>query len=86
VALLLHSVVGRGLVRDIHRAAAQGLLAPNVRVVPGDVTVMAQLVQHTWLGCVSGLDMSALNNAQWYPGVQPIPRHRCAHKAHVIIP
>ena len=71
IDLLDHTALGMGLLRAIDYAA-EHLLKADACVVPGNVKVMAQLVQMKLDPLVSGFDLSAMDQYRWYPGDERI--------------
>jgi predicted RNA methylase len=67
IDLLDHTALGMGLLRAVDHAA-EHLLAHDARVVPGNVKIIAQLVQMKLDPLVSGFDLSAMDQYRWYPG------------------
>ena len=67
IDLLDHTALGLGLLRAVDYAA-EHLLAPGARVLPGNVKIMGQLVQMKLDPLVCGFDLSAMDQYRWYPG------------------
>ena len=67
IDLLDHTALGMGLLRAVDHAA-EHLLVPDARVVPGNVKIIAQLVQMKLDPLVSGFDLSAMDQYRWHPG------------------
>ena len=67
IDLLDHTALGMGLLRAVDHAA-EHLLVTDARIVPGNVKIIAQLVQMKLDPLVAGFDLSAMDQYRWYPG------------------
>lgn len=70
------SVLGQGVLGALHSAAAADLLAPQLRLVPEQVTVRGQLVNTLMTQRVSGFDLTPINRYKWHPTIEHIDHSR----------